>query len=484
MAAALSEQLLSRLSDVLATHTGLYFPKERWKDMERGISAAASSFNLANTEACARHLLSKPLSQSEIEILASHLTVGETYFFRDQHTFDALEQHILPSLLQAREQHHRRLRIWCAGCCTGEEPYSIAILLDRLLPKNETWNITLLATDINPTFLRKAAEGEYGEWSFRNTPQWIKDRYFRVKRPGRFVIDPRIHQRVNFSFLNLADDSYPSLTNNTNAMDIILCRNVLMYFNSQRARTIIENFRSALLDGGWLIVSPAETSSSLFSSFTSVESRGAILYRKLNNASVKPTVDVFPATINDFNAYPLGGEENAKQEAYPPMEAIEVPLTTTEPVTHNDNTDTRLVDEQTQQLIQTARDFANQGRLDEAADWCRRAISADKLNPAHHYLLSAIQQEQGLADEAAQSLMRTLYLDPDFVIAHYALGNLRRVQGRGREAQRHFDNALAALRARPPDEMLLEADGLTAGRITEIIQYMQSTNPQANTNKL
>jgi chemotaxis protein methyltransferase CheR len=243
--------------------------------------------------------------------------VGETYFFRDKQSFDAIEQHVLPALLRARETGERRLRIWSAGCCTGEEPYSIAMLLDRLLPSAETWHITLLATDINPAFLRKAAEGEYGEWSFRSTPDWIRDRYFHPRRGGRFKLDDQIRKRVTFSYLNLADDAYPSLTSNTNAMDIIFCRNVLMYFDAKHARTVVENLRRALVDGGWLIVSPAETSSALFSSFTTVEFEGAILYR--NDGAMKA-----PHFVSHVPARAPGFVEQPRPLAEPIIPQVEV----------------------------------------------------------------------------------------------------------------------------------------------------------------
>ena len=156
----LPDSLLSSLSDFLAAQTGLYFPKKRWGDLERGIVAAARQFGLPDAQACAHRLLSAPLTRSQIETLASHLTVGETYFFREKRSFEALEQYILPALLHAREHTERRLRIWSAGCCTGEEAYSIAMLLDQLIPDPEKWNVTILATDINPAFLGKAAAGD------------------------------------------------------------------------------------------------------------------------------------------------------------------------------------------------------------------------------------------------------------------------------------------------------------------------------------
>lgn len=464
----LPPHLLASLSNLLATHTGLHFPAERWHDLGRGISAAASAFGMPDAASCAHRLLAAPLTQRDIEILARCLTVGETYFFREKRSFDALEQHVVPTLLRAHTGGERPLRVWSAGCCTGEEPYSIAMLLDRLVPQASASNVTILATDINLAFLRTAAEGEYSEWSFRGVPRWIKDRYFQPRRGKRFQLDDRIRQRVAFSYLNLADDNYPSLTNNTNAMDVIFCRNVLMYFSAERARAVVDRLYRALVDGGWLVVSPAETSNTLFSGFTAVEFDGAILYRKDAGAAAPRFVSHVPAPLKDGLAESgWRAAESMPEEGQPTMPLAARPA---EGGVHDSSPLPTEPDLPSRQ----ARDCANQGRLDEAVEWCLEAIATDKLNPAHHYLLAAIQQERGQIDAAAQALARVLYLDPHFVIAHYALGNLRQSQGRELEAQRHFGNALASLKAHPPDEVLPESDGLTAGRLLEMIQSIHA----------
>lgn len=465
---ALPDELLAGVSEFVAARMGLHFPPERWRDLERGIAAAARDFKLPDAEACARALLSAPLTHTQIEILASHLTVGETYFFREKKSFEALEEHILPALLHARRGAERRLRIWSAGCCTGEEPYSIAMLLDRLLPDAGEWNVTLLATDINPRFLRKAAEGVYGEWSFRDTPGRVRERYFKTRRDGRFELQPRIRRQVTFSHLNLADDVYPSLANNTNAMDLVLCRNVLMYFTAEQAARVAANFHRALVDGGWLIVSPTETSNALFSPFSAVQFPGAVLYRKAGGAAPRlaPIEHLAPAPEALFPSEALA------PQAEPPQQAAAVEAggaTRQEPREPHDPG----------QFARAARNYANAGRLGEALEWCEKAIAADRLNPAHYYLLATIQQEQAQAGAAAQSLARALYLDADFALAHFALANLRMSQGRRREAGRHFANALAVLRPRPPDEILPESDGLTAGRLAEIVASALASQPRA-----
>ena len=167
--------------------------------------------------------------------MASYLTIGETYFFRVEPDFNALENHILPELIHLRKDTGKYLRIWSAASSTGEEPYSLAILVRKLIPDIKDWNITILATDINTRSLAKAEKGIYGNWSFRNNPEWLKKIYFTPLLDERYQINRNIKDMVSFFYLNLARDTYPSLLNNTNGMDIIFCRNVLMYFTPELA---------------------------------------------------------------------------------------------------------------------------------------------------------------------------------------------------------------------------------------------------------
>lgn len=473
MRSTLSSSLLLRLSEFVAEQTGLNFPQERWGDLERGIATAAPDFNFSDGESCVHWLLSAPLTRNTKEILATHLSVGETYFFREKQNLDILGEQILPPLLQARRQNEqRRLRIWSAGCCTGEEAYTLAILLDRLIPDLKEWNITILATDFNPKFLRKAAQGIYSDWSFRNAPVWLRQRYFIKGKDGRFEILPHIRKMVTFSYLNFADDLYPSLSNNTGAMDVIFCRNVLMYFTAQRAKQVVGNFYRALVNGGWVIVSPTEASNRLLSAFAPVEFPGSVLYRKTLNAESQITKSKLGISEHPFFQSSRGVETKYSSQLIVQTEPVHAPQVGSTPCSQTQEPETATP-------LTMARNCANQGQLSEALEWCEKAITADKMNPSHHYLLATILQEQGQHDIAIQSLMRTLYLDPDFVLAHFSLGNLHQSQGRYREAQRYFGNVLALLRNHPSDETLVEADGLTAGRLAEITTSLQASFPQS-----
>ena len=468
MRPTLPSPLLSRLSEFVGARTGLYFPRERWDDLERGIAAAAADFNFSDGEQCVHWLLSAPPTRRMHEVLATHLSIGETYFFREKRSLEILVENILPPLLQSRRDNGRRLRIWTAGCSTGEEAYTIAILLDRLIPDLKEWNITILATDFNPEFLRKAARGVYGEWSFRDAPGWLRERYFDRDKEGRFEIHPRIKKMVTFSYLNFADDIYPSPSTDTGAMDVILCRNVLMYFTAQRVKQVVGNFYRALVDGGWLIVGQAEAPNSLLSSFTPVEFPGAVLCRKMADAGSQPLVGGHPAP------QPFG-----ETEAGPPSPLL-VPPGLAAAGIHAVQAERPPAPQQDERETPSrlARNCADRGRLGEALAWCEQAIAADKMNPAHLYLQATILQEQGQCDIAIQSLMRALYLDPDFVLAHFSLGNLHRSQGRYRQAQRYFRNVLALLHKHPPGEILPGADGLIYGRLAEMVTSQLESLPQ------
>lgn len=468
----LSDTLLAGLSHFVAARIGLHFPQQRWRDLERGIIAATPELGQPDPESCARWLLSAPLTRIHVEILASNLTIGETYFFREKKSLSIFETQIVPELLRSRRSGTRHLRIWSAGCCTGEEPYSIAMLLDRLIPDPEKWNITLLATDINPRFLRKAAEGIYSEWSFRDTPEWVRRRHFKSLGDGRLELSAHIRKKVTFSYLNLADDVYPSVLNNTNAMDVIFCRNVLMYFTPERVKQVVRNFHHGLIDGGWLVVSPTETSTTASSLFSAVEFPGAVLYRKTGDAAPVPVATGQSAAM----AHPARLLEVSVPSVVvakmPPVRKKQAPVPA--PI----GSSLRVPDDD-ESPSTMARICANQGRLDEAIEWCEKAIAIDKMNPARHYLLAAIRQEQGQIDAAAKSLNRALYLDSGFVLAHFAFGNLRLSQGQRREAERHFTNVLDTLQAHSQDEILPESDGLTAGRLAEIVTSVLASLPRS-----
>jgi chemotaxis protein methyltransferase CheR len=493
---SLSDGLLSRFSDFIADRTALYFPRERWSDLESKTRSAAKGFGFTEAEAFINWLVTSPLTTEQIEILAGYLTISETYFWREPHVFDALVEYILPELIRTRENGNRRLRIWSAGCATGEEPYSIAIALTRVIPDIDNWHITILASDINPRILSRAKAGVYGHWSFRNSPLWLKEKYFHRTDDDKFKIIPMIRKMVNFSYLNLAVDTFPSPLNNTNAMDIVFCRNVLMYFAAERAGRIGQNFYHTLVAGGWLMVGASELSQILFSQFESVHFTDAIVYRKneikarpfrgvpVDEASdqkefIQPFIESFVETGQEALTapYPLSDTSQVSENAERQQRVNKEALDSDAKVYESEAADKRKNVETDVAL--SVRTLANQGKLAEALSLCDQAIAADKIDPALYYLYAMILQEQNRQDEAIASLKRALYLDPNFVVAHFALGNLALRHGKAKPAKKYFENVLTLLNGYRQEEMLPESDGLTAGRLKEIIHVTMQTGVQA-----
>ncbi len=477
-----SDEIL-KMAGLVGENLGLHFPEDRLQDLFHRLGPAAPEMGFTGAAPLVRALISRPWSRGEMEALAGHLTVGETYFFRDDALFQALREEILPSLVRARAAEGRPPRIWCAGCASGEEPYSLAILLHTFLPPELRRGPSILATDINPAALRKAEVAVYGEWSLRGTPEDVRRTFFRQVAKGRYELLRTIRERVTFQPLNLARDAYPSLANGTNAMDLILCRNVLMYFGPALAGEVVGGLSRALVEGGWLAVSPCEVSQVDHQDLARAHAGEAILHQKRTGAARQGAPSARPPAWEPLAAVapslpPLNHEPPEKPPVPRPAPAPPPSLEAIESLyrdgqyreaAHALSLGARGAGLLARELLLGARCYANLGELGEARSWCERAIRADKLAPGAHYLLATILMEQGREHEAADALRRAMYIEPGFVLAHWTMGYLAHRRGEASEALRHRRNARALLTGLRTSEMLPESDGLTAGRLLELM---------------
>lgn len=457
--------LLADIVAYIGRYLGLHFPPAREEDLMRGLRASVIEFGFTDLTACLRWLLDTPLSREQLEVLAGNLTVGETYFHRDPRLFRALETHLFPNLL-AQRAAERRLRIWSAACCTGEEPYSIAIALRQAVPDLARWQVSLLGTDVNPRFLQKAAVGIYGAWSFRDGGAAVRDRWFTPAGHGRWAIDPQLRASVTFAPLNLVEDVYPSLRTNTNALDLIVCRNVLIYFSPEQGERVVRQLALCLNEGGWLVLGPADIPPTLPPELVREVHDGLIFFRRSTPA---PGASRPPVFISE-TATPFPTES-----ATPPI-APPAPASPAAPLPSGIRPAAPALPEQTpaHDALLLVRALANRELHDEALAACDTLLAADKTNALNHYVRACLLREQARFAEATEALRRAVYLEPGFVLAHFALGNAAREQGRPADAARHFDNARDLLHQLPPDAPVPEADGLTAGRLAEIIGSLRA----------
>lgn len=448
----------------VAQRLGLHFPPERWNELARGFGDAARDIGCA-VEDFMRAFVAGDLDRPGFDALARRLTVGETYFFRAPEIHAVLREQVLPELIRKRADT-RRLRFWSAGCCTGEEPYTLALLLRELLPDIGDWNISILATDVNPAFLRQAREGTWGEWSFRATSGEMRRRYFHAAGKGRFTIDPLVRDMVHFAPLNLSEAIYPSLATDTNAMDLILCRNVLMYFEPGQAKDVAARLHAALRPDGWLSVAPCEVSSTLFANFVPVSFPGVVLYRKAEAQPIpREAMSAVPAATRVSLAH-RGAQQSRSVPSRPRLQPA-MPSTSSAATPAADPS----------LLERRARRLADEGRLEEAMDACRRWGEERKLEIGPHYLGALIAMELGDLAAATDALRRCDYLAPDEPMVAHAAANLARLRGRPRDSIAHFHRALELLAAHPGDDIVALSGGLSVARLAAHVRQLIESEP-------
>lgn len=447
--------------DTLWTHAarwveaafGLHFPERVAADLRRGMEAAARRLGLADGAACARRALAGELGADQLEVVAECLAIGETYFFRDPELFLQLGTQVLEPLIAARRRSSRHLRLWSAGCSTGEEPWSLAMLVASLLPEWRQWDIRILGTDVNAASLRKARGASYGRWSLRGGLPRSLQPFLQEGADGRHHVDPHLRRIVRFEHLNLAGTHYPSAATATTDMDLVLCRNVLIYFAPGRARSVLERLGRSLAAEGWLVPGSVEIPAAAIPGLGLVHAGGLFALRRSTAIAAPSCTAVAPAN----RPAPPG---TAAVAPAVPLRLAPAPRPPLPPA----------AEPPAEPLLEQARHRANAGDLAGAERLCRQAVARDKLDPDCTYLLATILAERGAAAEAMTALQRTLYLDPDHVLARFNLGSLALRQGQRETAQRHLANALTRLAGRPAEEVVQGGGGLTARELQEAIR--------------
>ncbi len=459
-----------RFSKLIYERCGLHFPDNRRADLERGVRQAFLTSTCADMDEYYELLQETDTGFVHFERLANALTISETHFFRDSGQVDALYRRVLPGIIQ-RRRSLRTLRIWSAGCASGEEPYSAAMLLRELLPDVDDWSITILGTDINTQALDAARQAIYSEWAFREerAKMW-RPRYFR-RRGNRYELLPSVKRMVTFSKLNLVEDHYPSYETNTTLMDLILCRNVMIYFTEDISRSIVDRFYSCLTYGGWLVVGHAEHSLTIYRRFQTHNFPNAILYQRTDKARSKPQdwawdVPLAVSGDGDVSRYMFKKDEPAALT--PPEEAGRAYPLATGPfekrVDKSASPDDSLDTQDILDLLSTEQDFEkpkaeldhvyidslgclghvdpferakellNYGRSEEAGELLNRMIELGRHDAPTYALLGQAYANMGEWGEAEEWCRRAIQLDKLALEAYYILALIMQHQGALEEA--------------------------------------------------
>ena len=272
----MSDAEFRMFAELLRNHCGLHFGAETRFLLEKRVNRRMSQRSLTNYSSYHYELRNASQQDGELAQLIDDVTTNETYFFRERGQLRALVGEIFPEvLMQRRERGNRPVTVWSAGCASGEEPYSIAILA-RETGMDPGSDLRVYASDISRRMLRKARQGMYRESSFRETETHLRDRYFEEK-DGQWKVSDEIKRHVDFIHINLMDRSKIALLG---AMDVILCRNVIIYFDMESKRKLIGTFEEKLRPGGHLLLGHSESLINLSTSLELRHLKNDLVYRR------------------------------------------------------------------------------------------------------------------------------------------------------------------------------------------------------------
>ena len=421
------------------SRTGLCF--EAKQQVEEAILRRVSELALPGPAAYLALLSAEPGGDAELAALAPLLTNNETYFFRDKAQLEAAIRWATKLL---RDSPGRRLAVWSAGCSTGDEPYSLAILLEEALGADSH---AILGTDLDDRALAHARRARYCGRSVRLVEPEVLARHFSRDEACFRVAEP-LRGRVRFARHNLAsDEPVPQL--GPAGYDLILCRNVLIYFSSDAMRRTIDRFATLLRPGGALFLGASESLQFVDSPFRAVRLTDAFGYVLRGPAELpveqppeRPPPARRPAPPAPSRASATRGRAASARPRAP------LPSAST---AHRD----------------AARAHAS-GRLEEAARLASQAVAALPLDPAPYRLLYHVQVDLGLLDAAAATIRRLLYLEPGDLAARYVLARLLARAGNNAEARREFLALQAGAARGKAEELVPDSDGLSFGMLREL----------------
>lgn len=276
-----SEHLMSDdefilIRDCIYGHCGIYFEADSKYILEKRLSKRLTDLNLPSFYDYYHYLKYNRNKDQELIDIMDVLTTNETYFFRESFQLKAFTDEIIPEIIKTKSARgNRSLRIWSAGCSTGEEPYTIAMLLSGI-PELRGWNIDIIGTDISQRVLQHARRAVYGKSSFRTTEDHYLKSFFLAQDDG-YKVNDVIRKMVTISHLNLFDSARMNMLGK---MDIIFCRNVIIYFDRNSKKRVVESFHGSLHDGGFLLLGHSESLMNVTTMFTLRHFKNDMIYQK------------------------------------------------------------------------------------------------------------------------------------------------------------------------------------------------------------
>jgi chemotaxis protein methyltransferase CheR len=479
------------LIDWISQQTGLSFRSQRDSAAEI-INRYVQSSNSHTAAACRQKLES---NQAAFDDLVGELTVGETYFYRDEKQFDLIAGEFLDVMQASRPADHR-LRVWSAGCASGEEAWTLAAVFTNARRGNRT---DVLGTDISQNSLTRARAGEYGSWSLRGSAG-EKMRRWGSESDRRFTVADRLRPMVTFEYLNLAADQYPSFTSKTVGLDLILCRNVMIYFDRATIQSVAAKLFRCLSPGGWLITGASDPPLADYAPFK-------VLMRDCGQVYVRP--DLSEAAPSQVEARSSAGSHQTLPKTAPPQGMVpgqskldrqERPQPPSQEARNRDQQLRHVTQKRVavpvepphelaarclsqgnyQQVLDATNERSDDVRCcilrvralanldtEQAEEFCSQAAAQHQVSAELHYLHAILLTELARHSEAATAARSSVFLDQNLIVGHLALGSALERLGQTAGARRSFRNACRLSENWPANRPVPCSDGESASRLAE-----------------
>lgn len=384
-----------------------------------------------------------PQSYREWRNLSQLLTNGESFFFRDKGQFSALAHHVLPALIQ-RNAKSKTLRLCSAGCSTGEEVYSLAILLESLIPDLDQWDVKVYGLDINPASVAKAKAGVYRSWSLRGMDPARRQAHFQKKK-DLYHISGRFKSLVDFHVLNLVSDPFVVLgqvetvteglgENLLAELDLIICRNVFIYFTEQAIAQVLTQFYQALSPLGYLVAGHSELYGQDLSAFDIQTLPNSLVFQRPAVAQVAPLALPFEqAAVSEI----LNPSRRSKATVTKQLQLAQNALQnkTYTRALHYVEKALALQPDSPKALCLMAQIHADAGQPAQAIDCCQKAIKSDSCFTSPYFTLAKIFAAQGDLGAAKRTLKKIIYLEPTAVVAYMELSQIYQEEGNVKKSE-------------------------------------------------
>ncbi|MER3395453.1 MAG: hypothetical protein C4318_06055 [Acidimicrobiia bacterium] len=484
----LDDKVFKRIGDLIEHATGISFDEKKREILrlhlkERAIATGCSSFSdyLA--------LLESPSGAKEMEELSNRIVVHQTEFFRNRPQFEALEKLVLPELLAEAAGTGRTLKVWSAGCSSGEEPYSIAMVVAKVLGSGlGAWNVEIVGTDISGPILSRAIQARYPAKAARTVPEPYKSLYLRETSDGGFEVAEEIKALVSFKVHNLVKEEPPAEV--LPGAQLVFCRNVTIYFSQGSLLRAISNMEAALRPGGYLFLGHSESLLGVDHCFELVDLAATFAYRKPKSPQAVP--QALQRAIKRTRESGAGAQQESagrpppsgirpgmSRSAAPPLhpmrgsdELAEVGLST--PVGQEFNSERHVSSLRSEDEARVKEVVAAvQGRLEKgdprgALSLVEKEIARTPTNAALHFLHGSALHVLGEDGAAAAAFGKSIYCDARFSLAYFYRAILHEDQGNLKAATRDYAAAMRLLEADSPGKWDPYLEAMDHSQLVEV----------------